>query len=181
MTVQIPQTSVSTTISAPYAGLVSDVGNKHIASGVSAEASAEIPFGVAVLRDATNKDTGRVLPHTSAAVSAARFAGVIAHSHAYAKDSELGTVGLKPKTTLQVMERGRIWVLPEEAVTPGDAVRFRAVATGGEQAGRFRTTADATDCVNISSFARWVTSGNSTTPAELEFDIVNAALATADT
>jgi len=180
MSVQIPQTSVSAPLSRPFPGVLGDTGNKHAATRFSAESSAEIPFGVAVLRDATDKVNGAVLPHTSAAVSAPLFAGVVMHSHAYDKDIELGTTGLKPKVTFNVLERGRIWVLPEEAVAPGDSVRFRAVVAGAEQAGAFRTTADGTDCVNISSFARWITTGNSSTPALLEFDIVNAALATAD-
>lgn len=182
MSITIPQTSVSTApLSKPFPGVLADASYvKHTDSCVSAEASAEIPFGVAVVRDGTNKDTGVKLPHTSAAASAPLFRGVTVHSHSYARGSELGDNGLKPKVTVLVLQRGRIWVLPEEAVAPGDAVRFRVVAAGAEKAGAFRATADSTDCVDISKFARWVTSGNSTTPCQLEIDVNGAEDAAAD-
>lgn len=182
MAVPIPQTTVKDFLSRPFPGVVADTSfNLHTESKVSAEASAEIPFGVAVIRDDTDKDDGVVLPTTSSAVSAPRFAGVVQHTHAMDKPNELGAAGITPKSTVLVMTEGRIWVLPEEAVTPGDAVRFRAVVAGMEQAGAFRTTADGTDCVNISNLARWVRGGDSTTPAILEIDMSNAAQAVADT
>lgn len=180
MAVQFPQTTVQGELAEPFAGAIVNPDDAHLASKVSAEASAEIPFGVAVLRDATNKDHGVVLPHTDAATSAPLLAGVVAHSHAYAKGSELGDSGLKPKVTIQVLEDGQVWVLPEEAVAPGDDVRFRAVAPGAEQVGAWLKTASAGETVDCSAFARWVSSGDATTPCKLDIDVVAASQAIAD-
>ena len=176
------QTAVTTPASAAFAGMLADSGiGTVIDSKVSAEASAEMRFGIAVLRDTTDEDNGVVLPLTSSAVSAPRFAGIVVHSHDYAKDTELGDTGLKPKVTVNVLQRGRIWVQPEDTVDPGDTVKFRAVVAGAEVAGAFRAAADSTDCVDISKFARWITSGSSTVPAILEIDMVGSSQATADT
>ncbi len=168
------QTSVTATMATAFAGMLADSNDmKRASSKVSEEASAEIPFGVMLCRG-TDKDNGALLLNTSAAAMASAMVGVVVHDHAYAKDVELGDTGLKPKVSLNVLTHGRIYVQPEETVHPGDAVRVRAVATGDEVFGTFRTTADAADTVNITSFARWVTSGTSSTPAVLELDMTYA-------
>jgi len=168
-----PQTAVSEAMAIGFAGALADSGNKTCASKYSEEASAEIPFGVMVVKG-TDEDNGVLLPHTSGVASADIMMGVVVHSHAYAKDTELGDSGLKPKVSLDVLTHGRIYVLPEETVTPGDPVRVRVIAAGLEQKGAFRTTADSTDCVDISSFARWTKGGSSTVPAVLELDMTYA-------
>jgi hypothetical protein len=156
-------------------------GHKNVRSYVSEESSAEIPFGVMVV-EGTDGATQALLPHTSAAASEQIMLGVVQHSHYYAKDIELGDVGLKPGATLGVRTHGTILVLIEENVAIGDDVRVRVVATGDEQAGAFRTTADDTsDCVDISAFARWVSAGTAAEGfAELEIDMTNRASAVAD-
>lgn len=176
----VPQTSVAAAAIA-FAGMLADSDQgRRIESRVNAEASAEIPFGVMVVRGATSEDTDALLPHTSAAASAPLLAGIVVHSHNYAKDSQLGSTGLKPTVMLNLLQRGRIYVQPEDSVDPGDAVKVRVVVAGAEVKGAFRGAADAADCVDISKFARWITSGTSTVPAVLEIDMVGAAQATAD-
>ena len=167
------QTSVSESPAIGFAGQLADTSNKRSLSKYNDEASAEMPFGIMVVKG-TDEDDGVLLCHTSAAVSADIMQGVVMHSHAYAKDTELGDDGLKSTVSLDVLTHGRIYVLPEEAVTPGDAVRVRVVTAGAEVKGAFRTTADSTDCVDISSFARWVRGGSSTVPAILELDMTAA-------
>lgn len=168
------QTSVATRPTRAFAGMLGDSSHmKNVRSYVSTESSAEIPFGVMCVRDATNKDTGALLPHTSAAASSDIMVGVVVHSHAYDKPLELGDTGIKPKCTLNILTHGRIWVPVEETVAPGDAVRVRVVAAGAEQKGAFRTTADSTDTVNITAFARWVTGGAAGSVAELEVDMTD--------
>ena len=150
-----------------------------IKSYTSEEASAEIPFGTMVIRGA-NEDEGALQVHTSGATVIALLAGVVVHSHAYAKTQELGDTGLKPDTTFGVLTRGRIWVIPEDAVDPGDAVRVRVVVTGNEVKGAFRTAADSTDCVVLhTTMARWLTTAGAGEPALLELDML-AEPATAD-
>ena len=163
-----------------FAGMLADSDQApRVASKINEEASAEIPFGTMVIRG-TDEEMQALQLHTSAAAVAALLAGVVVHDHSYAKDTELGTTGLKPGVTLNVLERGHVYVLTEETVTPGDAVRVRAVVSGNEVKGAFRTSADSTDCVNISKFARWVKGGTTTVPAVLEIDMVGASQAAAD-
>lgn len=174
------QTTVNARMTIAFAGMLADSDRVvHCDSRFNEEASNEIAFGTAVVRGTTNKDNGALRPHTSAAAAAPLFAGIVVHSHDYARDVELGTTGLKPKVTMQVLQQGRIYVLPEESVAPGDAVRFRAIAGAGT-VGAFRKTADAGNSVDISKFARWITTGSTTVPAVLEIDMAGAKDATAD-
>ncbi len=176
------QTAVSARMTIAYAGMLADSTIvKHSDSKYNQEASAEIRFGDGVVRGATDEDNSAVKPHTSAAAAAPLFCGIVLHSHDYAPDIEIGTTGVKPKMTLNVLQKGRVYVLPEEDVDPGDPVRMRVVVAGSEVAGAFRTSADATDCINLSTVARWITSGSTTIPAVLEIDLTNAAAITADT
>src|SRR5690606_2312934 len=145
------QTSV-TAMSVAFDGMVADSAPFVSDSKYNAESSVEIPFGRAVVRHASDKVNGVVLPHTSASASAAIFEGIAIHTHDYSPEIELGLIGVKPGVQLSVMRIGRVYVTPEESVAPGDPVRFRAVATGTEQFGAFRTSADSTDCVDISAF-----------------------------
>lgn len=168
-----PQTSVSQTQGGPFAGMLSSSHPDQSDSYVSEEASAEIPFGTMV-KQGTAENGALKCTATSNVL-----AGIVVHSHGYAKDTELGSTGLKPKVNLRLLQKGRVWVPVEEAVVPGDAVRVRVVAGGGETAGAFRKAADSTDCIDISKFARWITGGSSV--AELEIDLSNRASGVADT
>lgn len=175
-----PQTSVSVKQTKAFAGMLVDASACVVDSFVSEESSAEIPFGVMVCQGSA--DNGAKLLNTSAAAMAADvMVGVVVHSHAYQKTNELGTSGLKPKATLGVLRRGIVWVTVEEAVTPASAVKVRAVAGGSEQAGAFRDTADSTDCVDISSFARYRTTAGAGELAQLEIDMTGRNTSVADT
>lgn len=168
------QTEV-TTMAEAVAGLLADnTSTKDCLTGTSEEASAEIPFGVMLCQG--TEDDGVKLLNTSAAAMATALKGVSVFGHGL----DIGTDGLNPKATFSVLSKGRIYVVPEEAVAPGDAVRVRAVAAGAEVKGAFRTTADASDCVDISKFARWTRSADETGFAVVEIDMTNAALAVAD-
>lgn len=177
-------TAAQTSVTYPdiaFPGMVADNGQTHRVGKRNAEASAEIAFGLAVVRDATDKDGSVVLPHTSAAAAAPLLEGIVTSQHIYDPDLQLGDTGVKPGLIVYVARRGRVYVTPEQAVAPGDAVRVRVVATGDEKKGAFRKDADSTDCVDISAFAQWRTTGSATKPAELEFDFLHAKSAVADT
>lgn len=165
-----------------FAGMLADSDPAIRTEGrVNREASAEIRFGVMVARDATYKNDGCVLLHTSAAAVEQLLAGVVVFQQDLSKPDELGDTGIKPGVAVRLLRRGHILVLPEETVDVGDAVRVRAVAAGAEKAGAFRKSADGTDCINISKFARWVRGGTTSVPAVLEIDMVGAGNALADT
>lgn len=170
------QTSVNAAGQSPtFAGVI--VESLLKASAVSAEASSEIPFGVMVQRGTTD-DSALLL----AGAAATDLFGIAVHSHAHAKDLELGTTGLKPKASFSVLRIGSIWVLSEQDVTPQNTVRVRHTAgAGGSVLGKFRVAAVANETFDISSFARWVTSSTAGTPAKLEIDMTHVAGLSADT
>lgn len=162
-----------------FPGMLSDATPHQCDSRVSEEASAEIPFGTMVIRGA-DEDNGALQLHTSSAATVALLAGIVVHTHNYAKPTQLGDIGLKPGVVLNLLQKGRIWVTTEDACDPGDTVKVRAIAAGAEVKGAFRVAADASDCVDISKFARWITSAGAGGVAMLEIDMTNASQATAD-
>lgn len=175
-----PQTSVAQSAAGAFAGLLVDSSPSEVRSYVSEESSAEIPFGVMVCQGTA--DNGAKLLNTSAAAMAKAMVGIVLHSHGYAKDNELGDDGLKPKVIMRVLHKGVAWVQVEEAVTPASAVKVRAVATGEEVPGAFRDTPDGTtDCVDISAFARYLTSAGAGGFAQIAIDMTDARSGVADT
>ncbi len=180
------QTEV-TTMDEALAGLIADNSmSKDCLTAISEEASAEIPFGVMCAQGAS--DDGTLLLLTSAAAMASALRGISVFGQSFSKPDELGDTGLTPTTTFNVMSKGRIYVQVEEAVAVGDPVRVRAVTggtngygdAGAETAGAFRTSADSTDCVDISGFARWTRGAAEAGFAVVEIDMTNASLALAD-
>lgn len=169
------QDTVNTRFDLAIEGMLSDNSMiKDCLSRVNAEASAEMPFGTMVKQ---GTDPHEVLLCTA---TTNKFAGVVVFNHCYAKPNELGDDGLKPKVAFNILNKGRIFVRPEDAVTPVSAVRVRCVAGGGEVAGAFRAAADGTDCVDISKYARWLRSADAGELCEVEIDMTNAAEGVAD-
>lgn len=175
----IPQTftiGVQTQATLGFPGMISDASDSDdIRSYVSAEASAEVPFGQMVKQGATDRAFLRLTSGTTQAIL-----GVLVQSQGRAKPTELGTTGLKPKMTGGIMRRGRCWVTIDENVTPASPVRVRVTDTGGT-AGTFRTSSSAGNTVLISSWARFT--GTFTAAggvAELELDALNSVVSTAD-
>ena len=163
-----PQTSVSS-MARGFAGLVSDSSrDSNVRSYVSEEASAEIPFGTFVKQGAADNGALKMTAQTDATII-----GLVVHSHAYAKDTELGDTGLKPGVTLSVLTRGRAFVLCEQAVTPATPVFIRGVAAGAEVAGSVRSDADVNDAVDASAWARFLETTTGAGFAEIEFDVNN--------
>lgn len=69
--------------------------------------------------------------------------------------------GYDANEDVSIVRKGRVWVLAEEAVEPGDPVYVRMVAAGAEVLGRLRRTEDGTlgtapDAALLRG-ARWVT------------------------
>lgn len=134
------QTEYLATMRTAYPGMKGTARDTVVQSYASAEASAEIPFGVGVIQGATAAKA--VLP--SAVTDAAKFLGVVLHSHTYQVGVQLGDVGVKPKRMLSVQEVGDPYVTVEEAVNRGDQVYMRITSDGGSntQPGTFRKTPD---------------------------------------
>lgn len=163
----IPQTSVTATPTLGKAGLIADMSPNADVRSYANESSSEIPFGVMV-KQGTGDD--QCLPLESGD-TAPLFIGVTVYNPSAAKPYVLGDTGIKQYGTLGVMQKGVIWVPVEEAVTPASAVLVRIIAAGSEVAGAFRDTADASDCIDISSCARYLTTTTGAGLAQLQFDI----------
>lgn len=182
----MPQTSVASRMSVGLAGLIGNLDgmrNASVVSATSSEASAEIPFGVMVQRGSAD-GTAKNLSTSAAAMAANNLLlGVSTLAQGFDEPNELSNDddgGLMPEATFGVLIEGPIYVVPEENVTPASDVRVRAVAGGAEVLGAFRATADSTDCVDISAFARWMETGTAGSPTLLYIDMKNVALAVAD-
>lgn len=169
-----PQLVVNTTAPKGVPGQSTD--NDASESGVNAEASASIPFGVMMQQFAEGQ-----FKLLSGGTN--KLAGIAILENVLDRTDQLDTGGVKPKATIAAGRVWRGWVLIEETVAVGDPVRVRHTPATTEQPGAFRTSAQSTNCSDISTFASWRTGGASTdTPpvAELEIDMTNSALADPD-
>lgn len=164
----MPQTSVLDSPAVGFAGMLVDSSESDVASYVNEEASAEIPFGVMVQQGTLDTDALLVAVQTDIPI------GVVVHSHAYAKDDELGTTGLKPNVTLGILKRGVIWVTAVDAVTPADDVRYT------EAGGGFLTTAAGGVTVSCAEFARFLTTAGAGELVQLEIDMTGRGARTSD-
>lgn len=163
------QTSYSYTMSAAFAGMLADVGDNDIFGAVQAESSLEIPFGVMVCKGSGDNDAK--LP----AASTAKLLGVLVHSHNYEPRLDLGTTGVKPGAMLNILNRGRIYVTVEEAVTKEDRAYVRyAAGAGGTQLGAFRKSAVTDETIDVTKKCKFVTSASSGGLAVVEVDMLNA-------
>jgi len=162
------QTSVDDAQVVAFAGKVETSGITDIRSFVNGEATAEIPFGRMVAHDTADNEVDMMASNADVP------AGIAVHSHAYAKDDELGDTGIKPNMVVSVLRRGRVWVNTEDLAGYDDAVRYRCTASG-DGAGEF-LSADptGTDTVDISKFARWLSVRSDAGLALLEIDMIGA-------
>lgn len=118
------QLSYPVLMSIGFAGLIADAGSHMIESSVNAEASASLPFGDPVRQGVLDGESLAVTADTQV------IKGLIAHSHAYAKGDHLpglDGVGLTPKTTLNVMRWGRIFVVAGATVAAGTRLFYNTV------------------------------------------------------
>ena len=161
------QTSISTSLTIAFAGMLADSGPNDIITRHNSEASAEMPFGVGVKQGVA--DAAALLP----AAQADDIIGVVLHSHAYAKPTELGDDGLKPEAVMSLLRRGRVYVQVEEAVAPGDRGFCRRTAGAGEQLGAWRASADSTDCVDCTKQTVFLTTASASGFAVMECDFLN--------
>jgi hypothetical protein len=158
------QTSYAQNMLPAFPGMKADLAPGYARSMAQGEASAEVPFGVAVAQGSA--DDTCILPSGSGA----KIVGVALHSATYQPLYQLGTVGLKPKTTVNVMEKGTVWVTVEENVAKEDPVFIRHTAgAGGTQLGAFRKSADTASAIQQKG-CRYLTSASAGGVAMVEVD-----------
>lgn len=173
--------AIQTTVadrSVGFAGQLWDTGDQET-SPFTVEGAGEVPFGTLVVRGTADNQGKR--PAAQADVAYAKVMGVSVHSHAYAKDNELGDLGLKQYVVGKVLTEGRIRVYTSEAVATTDNVRVRADTNAASDEltgpGTFCKSSSAGHTVLISKGARWAEGTTGAGIAVLEFDVLALTLA----
>lgn len=132
-----------------FEGQLADIRENEVDSYTQGEASAEIPFGVAVAEGTAGTPASGIPNECINMVDAnSVVAGAVVHSHAYNRETQLGTTGIKPDQQVSVLRRGRIYMRHEGAVSKGAAAFVRHTAGGGGSVkGVLRADADTATAV----------------------------------
>ena len=130
------QTTFSVAQSGAFAGMLGDIGDHYIRSCLNEEAVA-IPFGV-LLKQGTADNQGLLYD----TVGGLTLLGIVAHTHALSNRDLSNADGVAVDGTANVVRRGAVYVLVEDAVAAGDTVFARHTAGTGTQLGAFRSDAD---------------------------------------
>jgi hypothetical protein len=160
------QTTYSQSFGRGFPGQRLEQSGDVVETVISEESSAEIPFGLAVCWGTGDREV--LLPATENDV----VAGLVIHSHDYAKDSELGDSGLKPGVMFTILRRGKMIVTAEEATTAHvSRLWVRAVAGGGEVLGALEVGDDSTDMIDATGqgLFRETTDAGGLTVIEVDF------------
>lgn len=165
------QTTYSTAPDVGLPGMLADNGPNDVVTGINMEATAALPFGTAVCFEGGTRDDGMLAPAANTDV----VAGILLRSLAYEVDNLDSDVdGPKPKQTLNVLVRGRVYVTCENGCAPGDRLYIRAVAGEGEVAGALLSAADSTDTIDSTTQGIWRTTAAAGGIAVLDVDFANA-------
>lgn len=131
---------------AAFAGMLYDLSDGQvIKTARSSEASAEIPFGACVIRDTDALSPASPVANVKLpAAGGFRAYGLVLHTHDYENgpNGTLGTTGLKPDATLNILRRGMMYGTVEDAATEGNAAFVRHTVNGGNNPGNLRSDAD---------------------------------------
>ena len=163
-------------------GMIADGGNHEIMSGFNFD-TVSIPFGSAVAFGASpTSDQDMTLPISSSVIS-----GFVCRSDEYARTwtiqnpdgtssvaGDLDGTGVVAGGMLNVMRRGRIWVIAELACVPGDRlwVRYSTNATGTVQGG-VGNASDAGHNIDATRQGVFLTTAAAGGLAIVEFDFTN--------
>lgn len=163
----------------PYAGLAGDGSEgTQIVGAFNTEASAEIAFGLAVVRDNTApydvNGNGAKLP-SAASGAGSVLLGIVRHSHAFSNSpgGDLGTTGLKPGTMMDIMRVGRIWAICEDGCSPGDRLFVRHTAAGTGRGSLRATDAGGATCLDATTKGEWQTKAAALGVAMIDVDFIN--------
>lgn len=130
-----------------------DLSNSIISSYAAEE---RIPFGRLVSLG-TDKDLQVILPAVAGDITSIKAKrGVAIHDHSNENAQDGLDAGVEAKKPVNVMEKGKVYVEVEEAVTPSDDV---FVVFSGDK-GIFRTDANTDKAAQLAD-ARWVRSSES--------------------
>lgn len=154
------QTTYDAEAGVAFAGLLvdTDAAGRSSISRANEEAAA-VAYGTGVALG-TDPATQFELPAATGFV----FGGVVVHSHAR---EDVAAAGPEQNEPNELLRKGRIWVVVEEAVTPADDVFLRHTINAALVPGSWRIDADTARADQITQ-ARWLTSAAAAGLAQLE-------------
>ncbi len=161
------QTTYQQDLNIGFAGQLQHANPGDIIPKVNSEASYAIPFGVAVCYGAT--DDAALSPDATSDV----IVGINLHRHGSIGSSttELDANGaVNPNTVMNVLRKGKVFVVCENGCVPGNRLFIRCVVAGAEVEGALRSAADSTDCIDSSNQGTWLTTASAGGLALLEVD-----------
>lgn len=162
-----PQTTYNIIAPAGSAGFLADTDDAQVASYYNGEAG-DLPVGIGVVEDGVVSHKAK-LP----AGASDKFAGVVFNT--YGRDPNgLTTGAYSTGSQIPVLQHGKVFVKPEQDVTPADPVYLRYTANGPLTPGSFRKDADTAKALLVKG-AKWEVGALAGGIATLTFD-VNAAL-----
>ena len=102
--------------------------------------------------------------------------GITVHSHSHDPSATSSTESVAATEPVNIMTKGRVWVIPEaevDDITDGVFYRFQNAGAAPEGNGRFRPDNDggSGDVAQITAGARWLSTGLAGTPVLLEINI----------
>ncbi len=150
-----------------YAGTLDSNLAHDVITMKNAEASSSIAFGRAVkFKDTVTSDKDAVLP----AAETDKILGIVLRADTYGVKwtdldgnsyGQLDSTGVMPGGFLNVLRRGRVLVVCEDAVEAGDKLWVRAVAGGDpEFLGGLNNADDSTDMIDCTANGTWMTSAS---------------------
>lgn len=141
------QTSYPTNCPVAYAGLVTRAD--IVEPWKNGEASASIPFGSAVCPHGSTAGAA-ILP----AAEGNTVIGIVARYHNHSPDVDLDSTGLRPNATMDVLIKGRMWVLAEDVTTYRGRGWVRCTAGGdaAEVVGGITSADEGTETIDTTNY-----------------------------
>lgn len=164
------QMTYSTNSGKAFAGLV--VRADLIVAKKNAEASASIPFGRAVCPHSTDED-GAILP----AAETDKPIGLVARYHNHGMDVDLDATGLKVGATMDVLVRGAMYVVAEDAPAYLGRGWIRCTAGGdaAEVVGGVTTADEGTETIDATGQIQFQEAGAAGDLVLVEVDFTREA------
>lgn len=171
------QTSYSDELTQAQLGMLSDARENTV---VSKYATAAIPFGRLVVRDAADnkvKLPAAALEILDANSESRPVEGIVIATQAI-EEQPTNTLGVADANVpaypanypISVMRKGEAWVWSEQAVSPTDRVFVRHTASGNEKPGNFRKDADTANAAQLKG-ARFASTTTAAGLVKVEIDL----------
>lgn len=178
MTMPVPQTAVLTSQDFGVPGQLADfqsASDAIVDMAINTD-TVDMSFGM-VVKQGTSDD-GALVPSSQADL----LKGIVVQANDFERLTQLNSDGITPGTPFGLLKRGRVWVLPYTDITPTSEVHVQVIANTGHPVGTIRGTADTGKTLDITAFAKWLTTATvaSGNPAKLDIDFTNVSLATSD-